>query len=381
MKTHNIDLQTLTPQGSIKSEIKQGELHMTVTKAIHSAGSNIYRDKIRHAMMLPGSYRLPFRISATVKLEGPELLFLIGMGHITFGAPAADNRRIDDIANPDRKPRMFDDSLPHGQYVALDILYDFKEMQILIDGEERFYSKHQRYMRLKNFAERNEEGFCIGLTATKNIGVTVKSLVITEYKESAPILEEAHIDTDFVPAAPQIMPDRPRFDSCIAELPQAFQETIRTTDTHLKSLKNMKWKRVIDKSNLKISYISSVYGVSYALYLSGKTMYHSLQWYIVTNGKPETWHRVANMMEPALERIAETDPGLAGRIFFALNECIGCRLDCAVRTPYRFHGEKKLTCHGQAFFKMALSDFEDIRNFFIYVSKMEPAAGRTLLFA
>jgi hypothetical protein len=34
-------------------------------------------------------------------------------------------------------------------------------------------------------------------------------------------------------------------------------------------------------------------------------MYHSLQWYIITNSKPEFWHRKADMMVETLQKSAE----------------------------------------------------------------------------
>jgi len=41
-------------------------------------------------------------------------------------------------------------------------------------------------------------------------------------------------------------------------------------------------------------------------------------WYIVTGGKPETWHRKADYMEETLAEITWSDPPLADRIFYAL---------------------------------------------------------------
>jgi len=93
-------------------------------------------------------------------------------------------------------------------------------------------------------------------------------------------------------------------------------------------------------------------------------MHHSVQWYIITNSKPELWHRKANPLEALLESIETHSPELAARIFYNLNECIGCREQCYAKTPYTYQSEKRLTCHGHIFFKMSPPDFQDVRELF-----------------
>lgn len=74
------------------------------------------------------------------------------------------------------------------------------------------------------------------------------------------------------------------------------------------------------------------------------------------------WHRKADMMEETLEKLAETSPEFAVRMFSNLTECIAC-CPCIVKTLYKFNGKKKLACHGIMEFKMCVSDFEDVRTF------------------
>jgi N-methylhydantoinase A len=73
--------------------------------------------------------------------------------------------------------------------------------------------------------------------------------------------------------------------------------------------------------------------------------------------------------ENHLNKIAETSPEFADRMFLNLKECIAC-CRCAVKTLYKFNGKKKLTCHGTMEFKMCVSDFEDVRGFINTVNEL-----------
>jgi hypothetical protein len=58
---------------------------------------------------------------------------------------------------------------------------------------------------------------------------------------------------------------KPTFDSIISKLPDEFKNEIIETDSFLKSLRPMKFKRVIDKNGAKITYVASDFGISYAV--------------------------------------------------------------------------------------------------------------------
>jgi len=58
--------------------------------------------------------------------------------------------------------------------------------------------------------------------------------------------------------------------------------------------------------------------------VSGVESSQNFGWYIVAGGKPETWHRKADYMEETLAEIKRSDPQLAERIFYALNNCVAC---------------------------------------------------------
>lgn len=158
-------------------------------------------------------------------------------------------------------------------------------------------------------------------------------------------------------------------ESCISLIPKAIQTEIVKTDDFLRSLKPLKFKRQIAKQGNKITYLALEYEFSYALYPSNDIMYHSLNWYIIINSRPELWHRKDDMMEATLNKLNKTSPEFAERMFLNFKECIAC-CKCIVKTPYRLKGRKKLSCHGIMEFKMLKSDFEDVRAFINAVNEL-----------
>jgi ferredoxin len=74
-------------------------------------------------------------------------------------------------------------------------------------------------------------------------------------------------------------------------------------------------------------------------------------------------------MEDTLDKLAETSPDIAQRMFDNLEECIACG-QCAIKTRYTFQGKDKWTCHGRVGLKMSISDFEDARAFIRTVNEL-----------
>ena len=163
------------------------------------------------------------------------------------------------------------------------------------------------------------------------------------------------------------------FDDFLQKMPKKFQCEIIGMDKYLKTLRPMKFKRVLDKNCNKITYVAPEYGISYMFKLDGGFK-HNFQWYIVHNGKAETWHRKADYMEETLVKIAQSDQLLSVRIYNALkncpgsNNCYGER--CLARTPYSFNGKKRLTCHGSVEPGLDKNDFNDVREFFRYLNEL-----------
>ena len=168
------------------------------------------------------------------------------------------------------------------------------------------------------------------------------------------------------------MPKKSLFDEITAELPKDFKDEIIQTDSYLKSMRPLKFKRTVDMKAKKVTYVASDYGVSYMFKISGDKLTHNFQWYIVYNGKPETWHRRADFMEETLIETAKSDHALAMRVYNALKPCQGfdsCYGErCLARTVYAFEKDKRLTCHGSVELGMNRADFSDAREFFRYLN-------------
>jgi hypothetical protein len=374
MKKYCIDLSSLTPRGKAEMKIADKALDVWTTHSVTPTAFNLYGDSYkRHYVSLPGKYHLPFRLDMTVRLDFPALFLFIGDGHIMFASSGQDNRKIEDIAKPSGKPNQdhysYDNSLPFNEFVDISVTYGFDEMQILIGGEERFYSRRQAYMKAKGLNERNAEGFSVRLAVSKLSTLNIKTITVTEFDDRAAMVRGAFEEVKSQPAAGEC--PKPTFESVISGLPQNFRDEIMETDGFLMSLRPMKFKRTVDKGGGKITYVASDFGISYAVNVSGTQSSHNLGWYIVYNGKPETWHRKADYMEETLAEIAKIDPRLSERVFYALNDCVGCYgPGCLARTLYAFNGQKQLSCHGRVVLRMCHDDFQDAREFFRHLNAL-----------
>lgn len=366
MKESNIDLTTLIAHGKVKTNLAGELVDVWTTNSITSIAFNLTGDSYRkHSVTLPDKYHIPFRMDMTVMLDFPALILLVGDGHITFAS--TDNHKIEDIVKPSGKPnqdnRLFDNKLPFCQLVDISITYNFDEMQILIGGEERFYSCKLPYMKTKNLGELNSEGFGIGLAVSKLSTLSIKSITVTEFDDKALVI----LGT-FEKAPPQKViaeSSKPTFENVISELPQEYGNELIEMDDFLKFLKPLKFKRTIDIRGGKITYLASDFGISYVIQVSDNQLSHNFSWYIVSNGKPETWHRKADYMGEILTEIAKSDIQLAERVFYALNDCVGCYGSrCLAKTLYEFNGQKRLTCHGRVMLRMCHEDLQVAREFF-----------------
>lgn len=369
MKKHDVDISSLSLNGYVITEIENDILNVVTTKRL----STKFEDKnmaLNSYVYTPNTYRLPLRIDLSIKVDSPGLFLCLGNGHINFGTPWSDNRRIDDIIEPNCKPRFFHNHIPMNEFVDISIIYGFTAMQILVNGEERFYSEKEKYMKSKLLQELNSKGFILKMTCTKRTNLYIKSLSITEYDEAPQIVHSnADLPQPWTSNEAVAAGQKPTFESCISLLSSEIRDEIIKTDGFLRSLRPMKFKRQLEKHGNKITYLASEYGFSYGVFPSNDVMYHSLCWYILTNSKPEFWHRKADMMEMTLNKLAETSPNFAERMFSNLTECIAC-CPCSVKTLYEFNSKKKLACHGIMEFKMCVSDFEDVRTFINTINQL-----------
>lgn len=364
MKKQTIELSRFLQKGQVVCKVENNLLHMTTNRAIPTQRFDREHLSIVSYIHLPEKFKLPVRIDITVKIDAPGLYVLFGKGHVNFGTLCFDNRRIDDIVSPTRKTAFFHNDMPLNEFTELSLIYDLNEMQILIEGEERYYSKSERYMKAREFKELNKDGFELKIACDKLTNLTIQSITITEYPDTCGIV---HSENDLPVAFTKneaIAPgEKPTFEKCISRLPVNIQNEILEMDEYLKSLKLLKFKRQLEKNGNKITYVASDDGFSYAIYLSNHLFDHSLQWYLITNGKPETWHRKADRMEEALSSLMQKNPSFAQRMFFSLDDCVGCYKDCLGRTRYRLDEKSKAVCHGKLKFTMNASGFEDARIF------------------
>lgn len=364
MRKHSIELTSFIQKGQTECDNKDNILHVLTKHSIPTQRFDAEHLSIDSYIYLPQKYKLPLRIDMTAKIDAPGFYILLGKGHINFGTLWSDNRRMDDIVAPTRKTMFFHNHINMNEYAEISIIYDLKEMQILINSEERYYSKKEKYMKSPAFIEMNKEGFEIKIACDKLVNLYIKSFSVTECENGFNILHNG----DPLPAA--IMKNEtikpgvaPSLEKCISLLPAEIQSEIIKIDEYLKSLRPLKFKRQLEKNGNKITYVASEYGVSYAIYLSNDVFDHSLQWYLITNGKPETWHRKANRMEDTLGGLADKSQEFAERMFNNLYDCVGCYQNCLARTQYRFRNKNKVACHGKLKFKMSTTGFEEVRAF------------------
>ncbi len=364
MSVHNIELTHFIPKGQVICEYMDNRLFMKTNKSIPTERFDAEYLSINSYIYLPDRYKLPLRIHMRVKIDAPGLYLLFGKGHVNFGTLWSDNRRLDDIVAPARRTMFYHNDMKLNQYVDISVIYDIKEMQILIDGEERYYSTKEKYMRSNVFQEMNENGFEVKITCDKLVNLWIESFTITEFTDTCGIVpsgKELPVAIKKNNAIAQ--GEKPDFEKCISLLPKDIQCEIVQINDYLRSLKPLKFQRQMEKNGNKITYVASEYGVSYAIHLSNDRFGHSLQWYLLTNGKPETWHRKADRMEDTLRSLAQRSPDFAERMFYCMEDCVGCYSNCLSRTKYRFGEKQKYVCHGKLKFKMSASGFEDVRIF------------------
>lgn len=374
---HNIELARFLPKGQVMCECRDNMLYMTTDHAIPTQHFDAEHLSINSYIYLPDKYKLPLRIDITAKIDAPGLYILLGKGHVNFGTLWSDNRRMDDIAAPTGKTMNYHNHMDMNEFTDISLSYDLKEMQIMINGEERYSSKKERYMKSPAFSEMNKDGFELKIACDKLVNLCIKSVSITEYDDtcgishSAEELPEAVMKNEAIASG-----EKPTFEKCISLLPSDIRSEIVKTEEYLKSLKSLKFKRQIEKNGNKVTYVASDYGFSYAIYLSNDIFDHSLQWYLITNGKPETWHRKADMMEKTLNSLATTWPDFAARMFYSLEDCVGCYKNCLARTRYRFYDKHKAVCHGKLKFRMGISGFEDVRVFIEEINRLTQETAR-----
>jgi hypothetical protein len=364
MKMNEIELDTLIPKGGVITEVKDDLLYMTTTRTIHPDCS-LSKIPINSYLCLPKPYKLPIRIDLRVMIDSPELYLLFGKGHTNFGTPWSNNRRIDDIIAPDFKPRFFHNHIPFREFVDLTVIYKHKEMQIVVNGEERYYSKKEIYMKPGFVEDTKNNELEVKISCTKGTNLLLKSIKITEDYDEVIEHEEKELPKPITRNEAVPLKEKPTFDACISLLSEELKSEIIKTNDYLLKAQPLKFKRKVEEN--KITYVSSEYGFSYTMFISNDSMRHSLNWYVIHNHKFK--YKEKDYMLDALNLLYLKEPGFAEKMFKGLRECAAG--GCMDTKNYLFLGNYKKTCNGRIEFKMCKEDFEDARSFISIVSELK----------
>jgi len=152
------------------------------------------------------------------------------------------------------------------------------------------------------------------------------------------------------------------FDSILAPLSPELRDDIAETDAFLKSLEPLKFKRTVDKR--KINYVSSYYGVSYAILpLEGNEKQH-FGWYYLHDKETKQWYRKTDYFVETLAEIAKTDAPTAEHIFDAINECTACKGEPCSAISYTYGGMQTAACYGRIVMSLSRENFGHTRTFF-----------------
>ncbi len=314
---------------------------------------------------VPGYFKLPVTIDLVIRIDSPAFYLLFGKGHLTFGS-GVDNRSIDDIIEPNaKKTRSFINKMEMNKDVSLSVTYGLDFMQVSVDGEVRYYSKKEKYMKLPQFAEQNAKGFSLKLACSKLTRAELKSIRVTQFEEGELSMPPESVNGKAVLGIDKSV--KSDLQECMSMLAPELQRQIVEMDGRLLAAKKLKIKRKIegDHRACKINYVSA-HGFSYAMHIYENVMDHFFWWYMVSNYKYENKYmgRKNDLTAQTFDVLGREDKEAAGRLFSCYNECIGCSQQCTVKTFYTYNGEEKASCHGQMMMNMNVQTFSDLHRMF-----------------
>lgn len=310
-------------------------------------------------------FKLPLRIDMRVKMDSPSIYLILGKGHVSLGTSFLDNRRIGDIVEQNPKiTSAFDNSLEMNAWSDISVIYGLKQMQILVNGEERYFSSKEKYMRSLIFSEVNSEGFDLKIAGSKLANLALDFVRVTEYEDNEIAVlgpKGNNLDSKICLSVDRKV--KSDFDECISKLSTELKEAIYHINDFLLNCKNLKVKRKIEGSSqaCKISCVSS-HGFSYSIHVSEKITDHFFWWNMVSNYTYENKYmgRKNDYTNITLSKVAERSPEIAALLFSYYDECVGCSSGCHVKTFYEYSGKKKAVCHGKMIMNMNVSTFNNI---------------------
>ena len=357
MIEHNISFDKFIPHGKVTVNIENDELHMTGGV---DRGSYIE---------IPQKYKLPFRIDMTAKMDSPALILKIGDGYIHLNTSGMDNRRMMSIIGGEKKPNIhkFDNHVSLNEYFNISVIYGKKSMQLIINGEERYFNQKDIYMKSPLTDTDFKDGFGLKLFCYKRTEVYIKSLVVTEYADEPEF--ESLPKRDFIYNTSITKVEKPTLEDCIKGLSPELIDCIVDMDEHLRALK---FRRLIEGSypESRITYTKpkvTLWKMSISSHLMTHWTMAMVGIYVDGSGKCEEKFNTL-----LLRKLEEYSPDLAEDIFLRMSQshycnkdyggdraCGGCGWQSFNITEYK--GTKKNNCAHFIQYKMIPADFDDVK--------------------
>jgi|GEM_PF-975784 len=379
MITHNITLESFAAREKASLVIKDGELRITSKASLKKQPHAIVSASIDE------KFALPLRIDITVKIEKQDLSkfnLLVGKGHLSFLGGGIATRT--DIYTGDNKPSMyiFDNDIPENEYADISVTYGRQMMWVTVNSECRYSCDSAPYMALikkNSVPDEFADGITIAFACDKRLIMNVKSMVVAEYENDEPTVPQE------IASLPEISPLEIRVKNCAPDLSDEIKNEIIKIDKFLlKDMKkSLKFKRAFELYD-KISYVSP-HGFRYKVNFGDCN--HTIAW-ISYNSKREqkkhSGYKKADYTVETLNKLAQSSPEFAARVFSQIKVCRNCSSRCSNKWIYEFGGETITGCGwgGGMIFKFTSSDFDDVRKVIIatddvlaHVSKPYAALG------
>ena len=339
MKSGNIALETLTPKKPTKVKIENGELHIPAEEAMTG--------KSRHHVIVPGKYKIPFRIDITVKTKflrtnqlASQLTLYIGKGSVYFNG--GHTSAVDVITAGSILPSaVCYNDMQSGEFVDLSVTFGSEMMWASVNNKVCFVAKNPGYVEIiKDNAVM--DGLDITICGGTNTKLTIKSLNIVEYQNDKPDMPKEIMN----------LPELSVFELFVSGLhPKLHGEVIKTDEYLMNDMKSsLKFRRSIDKHG-HLTYQSPC-GFSYSIREFGVGEYHGTSW-VKSQNKPDYTQEVLNYL-------AKSSPVLADKVFNNFHGCEVHERNCARMTTIDFNGKSKTICAGRIYFKMLPSEFDDL---------------------
>ena len=374
MRQHVIDLQDVISKGRITTTFVDNVLCLTAeTQNTHFHQSEM---PLTSFIQIPQKFKLPMRIDMRIKLDVPSAYLVVGKGHVSFGTLFLDNHRIGDILEPDaKKPFAFNNRMALDTFTDVTVIYDPHFMQIVVNHEERFFSKKEKYIKSPLLEAMNLEGLDLKIACSKQTHLSIASITMTEH-ESGELdgLRSRKMKT--INEAVCLSIDKKTkadFEECISKLSSKLQNSLRSLNDYLLKQPQLKIKRKIEGTSqaCKISYVSS-HGFSYSVHVSENILDHFFWWYMVSNYTYEDKYmgRKNDLTSETLAKTAEESPDTTERLFSYYDECVGCTKECLVRTSYTYAGKTTAVCHGKMVMNMRCETFSDLQLMFSALAEL-----------